>query len=502
MRTNGNYKCPVVISAYELKSPQQVLIYSCEDCACPVSHNQTATPDFPPFNLPPPNNAPLVSSRELVEVEINRDYSVLFNPLGKGDAVVVNEPALRIIKQFQHPRTADSVARGWEGNCHEFEEALGRLYSLEMIHSTNHLQHRPFQSNQVLTAWLHVTNACNLKCPYCYLNKNGEAMDEATGKAAIDAVFRSAEKYGFREVKLKYAGGEATLNYKLVLALQDYAKDLSDKYDLALNSVLLSNGVIISDKLINELKSRGIKIMISLDGVGDYHDAQRPFVNGNNSFLHVEKSIDRLKAAGCPPHISITITNRNLAGLSDVVRYALDRNLIFSLNFFRDNECATGFQDLQYEEQAIIDALYRAFAVIEEYLPPWSVLGTILDRGQLIQPRLRPCGVGQDYVVITQRGEVAKCHMVIEKTLGDVFQSDPLALIRDTQRGIQNPSVEEKEGCRECTWRYWCSGGCPVATYQATRRFDIKSPNCNIYKAIYPAALRLEGMRLLKYTSE
>jgi uncharacterized protein len=499
MKTNGNSKCPVVLSAYEITSPQQVLIYSCEDCACPVSRNQIATP--PSLSFPPPNNVPLVSSRELVEVQIKDDYSVLFNPLGKGGAVVVNETALRIIQQFQHPQTTDSVTRHWEGDHKGFTEALGRLYALELIHSTNHLQSKPSQSNQVLTAWLHVTNACNLKCPYCYLNKNGEAMDETTGKAAIDAIFRSAEKYGFREVKLKYAGGEATLNYKLVLTLQDYAKDISDKYGLTLNSVVLSNGVIISDKLISELKSRGIKIMISLDGVGDYHDAQRPFVNGNDSFLYVEKSIDRLIAADYPPHISVTITNRNLAGLSDVVRFALERNLIFSLNFFRDNECATDFQDLQYEEQSIIDALYRAFAVIEEYLPPWSVLGTILDRGQLIQPRLRPCGVGQDYVVITQRGEVAKCHMVIEKTLGDVFQSDPLALIRDNQHGIQNPSVEEKTGCRECTWRFWCSGGCPVATYRATQRFDVKSPNCNIYKAIYPAALRLEGMRLLKYAS-
>jgi uncharacterized protein len=61
--------------------------------------------------------------------------------------------------------------------------------------------------------------------------------------------------------------------------------------------------------------------------------------------------------------------------------------------------------------------------------------------------------------------------------------------------------VDEKEGCRDCTWRYWCSGGCPVATFRATGRYDIKSPNCAIYKAIYPEALRLEGLRLLKYVA-
>ncbi len=65
---------------------------------------------------------------------------------------------------------------------------------------------------------------------------------------------------------------------------------------------------------------------------------------------------------------------------------------------------------------------------------------------------------------------------------------------------VPGGAVEEKAGCRDCTWRYWRSGGCAVATFRATGRYDVKSPNCNIYKAIYPQALRLEGLRMLKYS--
>jgi uncharacterized protein len=107
--------------------------------------------------------------------------------------------------------------------------------------------------------------------------------------------------------------------------------------------------------------------------------------------------------------------------------------------------------------------------------------------------------VGQDYIVIDQHGRVAKCHMEIERTLGDVFSADPLTLVRQDRTSALNLLVEEKEGCRDCTWRYWCSGGCSVATFRATGRYDVKSPNCNIYKAVYPDALRLEGLRLLRY---
>jgi uncharacterized protein len=149
----------------------------------------------------------------------------------------------------------------------------------------------------------------------------------------------------------------------------------------------------------------------------------------------------------------------------------------------------------------MISAMLDAFGVIEELLPRWSVLGSVLDRGQLLQPRQRSCGVGQDYVVIDQKGRVAKCHMEIERTLGEIFSDDPLQLVQRDRSTVQNLPVEEKEGCRDCTWRYWCSGGCAVATFKATGRYDIKSPNCNIYKAIYPRALRLEGLRLLKYAT-
>ena len=65
--------------------------------------------------------------------------------------------------------------------------------------------------------------------------------------------------------------------------------------------------------------------------------------------------------------------------------------------------------------------------------------------------------------------------------------------------GMQNPPVDEKTGCRECPWRYACAGGCPLRTHFSGGRYDQRSPYCAIYQALFPAALRLEGLRMLKY---
>jgi uncharacterized protein len=491
----------IALSSFDLPDAPELMLHGCEDCACPVSDTRS---------LPIPGALPSaaqratgrwVRGRDVIEIQLDTEHQLLFNPVGRGGAVVVNEPAHRIFQCFRQPATVGEVKALCPEQTDDVDEIFTRLSQLEIIHLSGQALSPAFQSGQVLTAWLHVSNACNLRCPYCYVHKSAEGMDESVGRAAVEAVIKSAVQHGFPAVKLKYAGGEASLNHRLVVKLQAHAKALAAEHGLQLYATLLSNGVTLPPALVAILKDEGIRVMISLDGLGSQHDAQRPFANGKPSFRFVERTIAQLIEQCHAPHLSITITNRNAGGVADVVRFALERDLTFSLNFFRDNDCAASFPDLRYEEQTMISSLLGAFGVIEEFLPRWSVLGSILDKGQLIQPRQRSCGVGQDYVVIDQRGGVAKCHMEIEKTLGDIFSDDPLQLVQRDSSTALNLAVEDKEGCRDCTWRYWCSGGCTVATFRATGRYDIKSPNCNIYKAIYPEALRLEGLRLLKYAT-
>jgi len=491
----------MALSSFDLPDAYELMVSSCEDCACAVSDSQAGERRAMPSAPVSSDDGRWVCGSDVAEFPLGAEHRLLFNPLGSGGVVVVNDPGYDIFRAFQAPATVADVRRSRPGRGEEVTEIFKRLGQLQLIHPDGRPPLPSFQAGQVLTAWLHVTNGCNLRCPYCYLQKSPQPMDEATGRAAIAAVMRSAVANGFPGVKLKYAGGEASLNHRLVMILHAYARELAAKYGLALYATLLSNGVRLPESLIQTCKAQGIRVMISLDGLGDQHDIQRPFASGKPSFQFVERTIGKLIELGHPPHLSVTITNRNISGIPDVVRFALDRELTFSLNLFRDNDCAAGFDDLRYEEQAMISALLKTFEVIEDFLPRWSVLGSILDRGQLLQPRQRSCGVGQDYVVIDQHGKVAKCHMEIERTLGDVFADDPLQLVRRDQTTALNLLVDEKAGCKDCTWRYWCSGGCSVATFRATGRYDVKSPNCNIYKAIYPQALRLEGLRLLKYAA-
>jgi len=324
-------------------------------------------------------------------------------------------------------------------------------------------------------------------------------MADDTAYRAVDAIFRSAMKHHMKSILLKYAGGEASLHIKNVIALHDYAVQLSQGYGIPVEAALLSNGVALSQGSIDQLKARQIAVTISLDGLDSYHDRQRPLINGGGSFQYVKRTIERLLANAVVPYIAITVSRRNLSGLPTLMRYVLEHDLPFTLSYYRENECSMHLSDLRFEEEQMIAAMQAVFAVIEQHLPRRSLLGCLIDKVDMRTMHQHTCSVGHSYLVIDQYGGVAKCQADIKRLVTTIDADDPLQIIRGDQQGIQGLSVEEKEGCRTCDWRYWCAGGCPLLTYRATGRYDVKSPNCNIYKALFPEVLRLEAQRLLRY---
>jgi uncharacterized protein len=283
--------------------------------------------------------------------------------------------------------------------------------------------------------------------------------------------------------------------------MHDYALQLAEKQHITLSACILSNGVYLSQHAIDDLKKRSIGITLSLDGIGTYQDRQRSFRNGFGSFAYVDRTIQKLLRNSIIPSISITVSQRNLAGLPALISYLLDLDLPFMFNYYRENPASAHLQDLLFSEQQMIQGMQSVFSLIEQRLPRRRLLESILDKANLAQPHQHTCGVGRNYLVIDQRGGVTKCQTRMQQTITTIEAEDPLQSIRDDRTGILNLAVEEKEGCQSCLWRHWCTGGCPALTYQMTGRYDVKSPNCNIYQALFPSALRLEAQRLLTYES-
>lgn len=409
-------------------------------------------------------------------------FTLVFGPYSPAGPVVLNQPAWTRLQAFGTPRPVEEAV--------DFTLAAQNLI-LPKGHSPNMTPGRP----TTLTAWLHVTNACNLDCPYCYIRKSNVRMSPAVGRQVIEAIFRTAQLHGFQTVKLKYAGGEAALHFELVRQLHHYAQRLAQQTGKTLRAVVLSNGTVWTRLMACQLAEAGIRLMISLDGVGPAHNAVRPLAGGGGSFARLAQTVDDiLLPAGIRPDIAVTVTGQNAHAAGDAVAWAIARDLPFSLNFYRDVAWAKDRAALKLEETKIIAGMRRAYQVIAGRMPAAPFLNGLLDRVQF-QSHTHTCGVGQNYLVFSHAGHVAQCQMHLGQARPLTPNGD--ALQQTAQEIIPIISVEEKSGCRECRWRFRCTGGCPLETYRATGRFDGPSPHCKIYRTLFPEALRLEGLRLL-----
>jgi len=430
------------------------------------------------------------------------DHYVTANPL-VGRPIVLNFSAFQLWQTFEHPLPVSAAFAQFPSQLQAaITNSVQQMLTWGLLKTEASPGFAPpkHESN-TLIAWLHTTDRCNLRCDYCYSPHIHVDMSPETGRGAIDAVFRSALAHGYSRIKLKYAGGEPLLRLALVAALHRYADNLARRYGILLDGVILSNGTLLTPDAVALIRSLGLRLMISLDGLGSFHDRNRSYTAGRGSADDVTRAIDLALNTGLVPEISVTISGRNAEGLPMLVTWLNERNLPFSLNFYRDHDRSGSLTDLQMADDQMLAAMLAAFKAIEADLPNRSLLASLVDRANLSAPHAYPCAVGQDYLVIDPKGRVSKCQMQMDDAVTDITADDPLAQIRGAQTGIQNLSVDEKAECRQCEWRYWCAGGCPLATYRTKGCYNTSSSNCTIYKALYPEVLKLEGLRLLKYAS-
>jgi uncharacterized protein len=462
-----------------------------QDCACPGTSPApavTSALDASPWRI----------SSHLHYTSLPGAHELVFNPTGPAGVVVLNETARCVLNVFFTPSTPSEAIGRFPGLPSDVvHSAIHRLAALRLIQPANQPANQPIlYPSETLTAWLHVTSRCNLRCAYCYVPRGGEAMDAETGRAAVDAAFRSATGHGFRAVKLKYAGGEPTLNFPVVQAIHTHAQAVAAETGLGLREVILSNGVALTQEMLDWLCDEDVRLAISLDGVGESHDGQRALPGGESSYSCVARAVDRALASGVTPHISITVTSRNVDALDVIVGFALQRDLLFNLNFVRPVPAGP---DLAATPERLITGVRAAMAVVEARMPRLRLIDGLLDRCNLTAPHGYPCGAGHSYLVVDPHGRVARCQMEMERTVSSVWEDDPLQMVRTAPEGFRNLSVDEKEGCRECPWQYWCAGGCPLVARRMSGRQDVRSPYCKVYRTLLPELLRLEALRLLKW---
>jgi uncharacterized protein len=345
------------------------------------------------------------------------------------------------------------------------EDILGRLGLL----SPRVIDDRPLASPAIHALSLAVAQKCNLGCTYCYASQGefggpAKGMTWETAQRAVEFLVRSAEP-GTR-LHISFLGGEPLANRAVLRRATEHAAILADQRDVSIGFSITTNGTLLTEEDGSFFERYGFAVTVSLDGLREEHDRQRPFKGGGGSFDRILERAEPLLRMQKQMQVSVraTVTPGRLqlkeslefflgigfhsVGFSPVLRSPTGQGEFAEADF--GNLLAAMVEcGLEFESRMIRGERY-AFSNLVNALRE-------IHRGT---HRPYPCGAGAGYFGVSADGELAACHRFVGDREGRMG-----TLVAGIDRASQNRWLAERHvhtqlPCRDCWARYLCGGGC------------------------------------------
>lgn len=204
---------------------------------------------------------------------------------------------------------------------------------------------------------LEITSACNVLCRGCYKIK-------ATGVRTLEEIQQDLETgLQLRRVQtVSIAGAEPTLHPQL-------AEIVALIRQRGLRAALLTNGLLLTDRLLADLKAAGLDVaMVHID-----EGQRRPDLPASPTLSAVNalrlEITSRVASHGIDAGLSVTIYPDTLANISSLVRLMIEAEhigFLFASHYVDVHALAAGgsYQPQRRTENAqIVDLLARSFGV-------------------------------------------------------------------------------------------------------------------------------------------
>ena len=130
--------------------------------------------------------------------------------------------------------------------------------------------HRLPDNIPVNTLVLHVTDACNLACRYCYYLE--DRADLRTDRSMNPAVIRHSIDFlldhsgNLEKINLVFFGGEPLLNFKCIREAVDYAQQRAFAVGKEVQFSITTNATLLNAEYIDFLQEKAFTVSFSVDG--------------------------------------------------------------------------------------------------------------------------------------------------------------------------------------------------------------------------------------------
>ncbi len=412
----------------------------------------------------------------------NNGYNIVLD-VNSGSVHVVDELVYDIIEMYKN-NTKEQILDKLEHKypAQEIEEAI---LEIEQLKENGQLFTEDTYKDMVIdfkkrdtvvkAMCLHIAHDCNLACKYCFAEE-GEyhgrraLMSLEVGKKALDYLIENSGNR--RNLEVDFFGGEPLMNWDVVKELVKYGREKEKEYNKNFRFTLTTNGVLLDDEVMEFVNKEMSNVVMSLDGRKEINDKMRPFRNGKGSYDLIVPKFKKLADSRNQTNYYIrgTFTRNNLDFSKDVIEYA-------DLGFTQmsiEPVVADPEEEYALREEDIPKILEEYDKLAKEYIKRkkegrgFNFFHFMIDlqQGPCVYKRMSGCGSGTEYLAVTPWGDLYPCHQFVgqeEFLLGNVFDGITNTEVRDE---FKLCNVYEKDKCKECFARFYCSGGCAANSYK------------------------------------
>jgi uncharacterized protein len=318
-----------------------------------------------------------------------------------------------------------------------------------------------------VAATLLLTNACNLRCRYCYAaagEKPPEFMSMETARRAIDFVAQNAAAAGLRRFEVDFHGaGEPTVHWKLLQEAHRYARGVAHSRGLQLRSSLTTNGVLPPGKrawIVAHLNGANV----SFDGLPEVQDANRRFPSGRGSSDLVLATLRDFDRSGFRYSIRMTVTSESAPRLPQSVAFLCRRFRPRAIQVEPLYRMGRGRDAVNSETGVFIEAYRAARRTSEKAARLLRFSGA---RFPTVTNRF--CGVANDNFCVSPAGNISACHEVADERqpwAERFFYGRPspgasgFAFDEPVYTALRAHTVHHLPYCGGCFAKWSCAGDC------------------------------------------
>lgn len=385
-------------------------------------------------------------------IKVSEEYGLIYNTYT--DMYIIANQKLYDLFINQHPSILKEYTQFYnqlleagciiQGDTDEINLLKKRLIEVE-------------SKKDIYSLTINPTINCNFKCWYCYEEHIPHStMDKQTLENVKRHMQKSIEEKHLKGFNLGFFGGEPLLYYKdIVYPLLSYLSSICKKHELNYSVGFTSNGYLLTDKIIKELKDFKVSsFQITLDGDKESHNKVRyPFI-GADSYSKITENIKKLLNVGISVILRINYTSENLSKTQLIADDFCD--LSETEKSFLQVDFQRVWQDRNNKSSLVGKGL------LDKCIRTFNYKGITVSAPTINQV-LAPCYADKEQqVLINYNGDVYKCtarDFTKENRLGILNEDGTITW--DEEKMKQREGVRlSKEVCQRCRIAPICGGTC------------------------------------------